>query len=97
MVEDGDTRVLENLSEVAIDPTPTEGPQHKRRMGVPVANAVPAGYIPCADNGTAALPAEAVPLPSCRLASSAHATAPNAAPSDERRGTSKVDRALRLA
>ena len=31
MVEDGDTCVLENVSAAAIDPTPAECPQHKRR------------------------------------------------------------------
>ena len=76
MAEDGDTRALEKLSAAAIDPTPAECPQHKRRRGLPVADAAPAGFIPYADDGFVALPAEAVPLPSLRSASSAHVTAP---------------------
>ena len=46
MAEDGETRALENLSAAVIDPTPAECPQHKRRRGLPVADAVPAGLIP---------------------------------------------------
>ena len=75
MVGDGGTRVLENLSAAAIDPTPADFPQHKRRRGLPVADAVPAGFIPYADDGFVALPAEVVPLPSRRPDSSAHAIA----------------------
>ena len=51
MVEDGDTSVLKKVSAAAIDPTPAEFPQHKRRRGLPVADAVPAGFIPYADDG----------------------------------------------
>ena len=51
MVEDGDTRVLENVSAAAIDPTPAERPQHKRRRGRPVSDAVLAGFIPYAGDG----------------------------------------------
>ena len=43
MAEDGDTRVLEDVGAAGIDPTPAECPQHKRRMGLPVTDAVPAG------------------------------------------------------
>ena len=35
---------------MALDPTPAECPQHKRRRGLPVADAVPAGFIPYADD-----------------------------------------------
>ena len=68
MVEDGDTSVLKKVSAAAIDPTPAECPQYKRRKGLPVADAAPAGFIPCADDGLVALPAEAVSLPSLRPA-----------------------------
>ena len=46
MAEDRDTRVLVYVSAAAIDPTPAEYPQHKRRRGLPVADAVSAGFIP---------------------------------------------------
>ena len=62
MVEDGDTHVLKNISAAAIDPTTAECPQHKRRRGLPVAGAIPAGFIPYADDGFVALSAEAVPF-----------------------------------
>ena len=75
-VEDGDSRVLKNVSAAALDATPEEFPQHKRRRRLPVADAAPAGFIPYGDDGFVALPAEAVPLPSLRPASSAHSIAP---------------------
>ena len=46
MAENEDTRVHEDLMAAAIDPELTECPQHKRRKGLPVANAVPAGSTP---------------------------------------------------
>eukprot|EP00614_Pseudopedinella_elastica_P027545 CAMPEP_0172644326 /NCGR_PEP_ID=MMETSP1068-20121228/239153_1 /TAXON_ID=35684 /ORGANISM="Pseudopedinella elastica, Strain CCMP716" /LENGTH=107 /DNA_ID=CAMNT_0013458519 /DNA_START=929 /DNA_END=1249 /DNA_ORIENTATION=+ len=76
MAEDGATRVLENEGAAAIDYTPAECPQHKRHRGLPVADAVPAGFILYADNGFVVLPAEEAPPPSRRPASFAHATAP---------------------
>ena len=76
MAEVGVTRIPGYVSAAAMDSTPAECPQHTRRRGLTVADAAPAGFIPYANDGFVALPAEAVPLPSLRPAPSAHAITP---------------------
>ena len=51
MVEDGDTRVLVNVSAAAIDHNTRRVPPAQAPWGLPVADAAPAGFISYADDG----------------------------------------------
>ena len=92
-VEDGDTRVLENVSAAAIDPKPAERPQHKRRRGYPLQTpsrrvsspTLTKGLSPPCGGGTAPLPPPSFFRPcdslnAPRFRHLRHAFGPSAAP-----------------